>query len=342
MLTVTLLHAQGRKDRAIDSPLFQENSVLNIDLTFNIKEVTRDIKVRDEHWGELSYRGPDGEQVTTQVKIEVRGKNRSNPNVCTFPPLRLNFKKKGNYDNLFAGQDKLKLVTHCKGSKVFDQYVIQEYLTYKQYQLLSDYSFQVRLLKVNYIDSASNEPYAERYGVMIEDEDILAHRLGMESRKESVLTQDFCEKNTLDVLAVFQFMIGNTDWSVTEFHNIKLLQPEDPRKPPIPVPYDFDYAGAIATHYSVPHELMPITDVRQRFFLGYCRQEGTYEKVFELFNDKKEDMYAIYQNSAHLAPHNLKEVTRYFDKFYDIINHPRKSKSQIIKACRVPHKHLFE
>ena len=153
----SFLFAHGRKDLAIQSPLFQDTSILEITLKMNIDEVVRDIEDRDHRYALLSYKSKNGEEIPIELKVKTRGNRRSDPEVCSFPPIRLNFKKKGNLDNIFAGQDRLKLVTHCNSSKIFNQYVLQEYLTYKHYSVLTDYSFLVRLLKVTYVDSATNK-----------------------------------------------------------------------------------------------------------------------------------------------------------------------------------------
>ena len=307
----------------------------------NIDEVVRDIEDWDYRYALLSYKSKNGEEIPIELKVKTRGNRRSDPEVCSFPPIRLNFKKKGNLDNIFAGQDRLKLVTHCNSSKIFNQYVLQEYLTYKHYSVLTDYSFLVRLLKVTYIDSATNKTKYERYGFLIEDEEMLARRNGMEVHKKKILHQDFCSRSELDVLTVFQYMIGNTDWSVSAFHNIKRIFRDDSTSLPIAVPYDFDYAGAIASHYAAPHESLSITNVRQRLFRGFCRPQGEYEKTMTYFNEKKVEIYAVYENSDLLDDSNRKSMLKYFDRFYDIINNPKKIKTEINGACRIDHKHLY-
>lgn len=47
-------------------------------------------------------------------------------------------------------------------------------------------------------------------------------------------------------MAVFQYFIGNTDWSVEYQQNIKLLA-IDSTSIPTTVPYDFDHAGTVKT-----------------------------------------------------------------------------------------------
>lgn len=161
--SVVMLSAQSRMDRAIQSSLFQEDEILELTLTMDIETVTKDIEDREEHAGTLVYKGADGTDVSLSVMLKTRGKTRANPEVCKFPPLQLNFKKKGNYDNLFTGQDKLKLVAHCQKNKGFDDYVAQEYLTYKHYNILTENSFKVRLLRVTYVDTGGNSDPFTKY-----------------------------------------------------------------------------------------------------------------------------------------------------------------------------------
>ena len=52
--------------------------------------------------------------------------------------------------SLFAGQKQLKLVTHCKRSRAFQQYVLLEYSAYRMYNLLTPQSFRARLANIDY------------------------------------------------------------------------------------------------------------------------------------------------------------------------------------------------
>ena len=338
LLIFSSAFSQSRKNRALESKLFDEEEILDISLNMNIKKVTSDIVDRNDHYALLTFY-EDDQPVNLELKVKIRGKTRANPKVCSFPPIQLNFKKKGNYENLFAGQDKLKLVTHCMKGKTYDQYVLQEYLTYKHYSLLTDYSFKVRLLKVTYIDSADQTP-TERFGFLIEDQEIMAKRKGQIVRKDKIVNQDLCNEKVLNIMTVFQYMIGNVDWSIPGFHNIKLIANDSISLRPIPIPYDFDYSGAISAHYAIAPESLSIENVRTRLFRGFCRQPGLYEEVFELFNEKKEEIYALYEKFGLLSEGNRKSTLKYFDQFYKTINDPKKAKLAFNGACRLKHKHI--
>ncbi len=333
-----VLIGQSRIENAINSSLFRDESLLYITLEMDVNTVIKDIEEIEDHTAILKYTTADiGVQIN--LKVKTRGETRKNPKVCRFPPLELNFKKNQNEDNIFVGQDKLKLVTHCGNSKVYDQYILQEYLTYKHYNILTERSFKVRLLKVKYADSAGDNKPLERFGFLIEDKSVMAKRNGMKDIKRKLLNQEFCDRFSIDLMTVFQYMIGNTDWSVTNLHNIKLITLDSTSKP-IPVPYDFDYSGAISTHYAQPPEILPIDNVRQRIFRGYCRKTEELERIFDIYNHHKNEIYDLYQDSEFINEKNKKALIKYFDKFYKTINDPKRSQAAFNDACRLDHVHL--
>ena len=334
-----VLIGQPRIEKSINSSLFTNESLLNMTLEMDVNTVIKDIEEIDAHPAILRYTTSDIGEHKINLKVKTRGETRKNPKVCRFPPIELNFKKKQNYDNIFTGQDKLKLVTHCGKSKVYDQYILQEYLTYKHYNILTEKSFKVRLLKVKYVDSAGDNKPLERFGFLIEDKSVMAKRNGMKVTKRKLLNQDFCDRVSLDLMTVFQYMIGNTDWSITSLHNIKVITLDSASKP-IPVPYDFDYSGAISTHYAQPPEILPINTVRQRIYRGFCRKTDELNRTFDIYNQHKNEIYDLYQNSEFISEKNKKRIIKYFDEFYKTINDPKRSKKAFNGACRLNHVHL--
>ena len=65
------------------------------------------------------------------------------------------------------------MVTHCKSGN--EEYLLKEFLVYKLYNVLTDNSFRVRLVKVDYISTAKNSKYWS-YAFLIEPIDMLAER----------------------------------------------------------------------------------------------------------------------------------------------------------------------
>jgi hypothetical protein len=215
----------------------------------------------------------------------------------------------------------------------YEQYILQEYQLYRVYQLLTPVSHSARLLKFVYADSADGKVRARRYGFIMEAPGALAARLG-----GKILEQKGAQPGDLDsfqdaLFGVFQYFIGNTDFSEGGLHNVELFFNNEGTA--MPVAYDFDFAGAVNARYAVPDSSLRIPNVRQRLFRGYCTDSYEYDKVFALFNEKKPQIYALYSDSIGklMDRGTVKETLRYFDEFYDTIGDRRSAKRSIIESC---------
>ncbi|WP_299821120.1 hypothetical protein [uncultured Pontibacter sp.] len=311
------------------SDLFDSEEVLQFTLLVDYKELLKDRgDERVYHKASIHYQTGTGQTTAIDLKVRVRGKHRRDPSVCRFPPLLLNFPKKAVANTVFAGTDKLKLVTHCIGEK----YVIREYLVYKLYNELTHLSFRVRLCKIEYKDVEGNRKIGSNYAFLIEDEDeILKRNKGEKMPEELLIRMDATDDRTMAKLALFQYMIGNTDWSVPYRHNIKLLLLESYSKP-VPVPYDFDYTGIVMPPYAKPPPEIGITSVRQRIFRGYSYPDDVLAELVPFFNNRKEAIYQVYKGNHLLDEKYRKQTLRYLDEFYETINKPKDFERQIVKA----------
>lgn len=322
-------------------PLFESEEPLKITLLIDVKTVKNDNSEDPEYSdGKLILHKESSQDVTFDIKVKARGNARRLFNICSFPPIKLNFKKKKVKGTVFEGQDKLKLVAYCKDLDLFQEYVLQEYLIYKAYNCLTPYSFKVRLAEITYKDLNDKSREVKRYGFLIEDDERMAERNGGKITEVLMSNQDRCDRKTLDIFTIFQYMIGNADWWMAKpiVHNAKLIYKEGSLI--IPVPYDFDYCGAVNAKYAIPPEELPITSVRERYFRGYCRLPGTYEKTVAIFNEKKEEIYAVYSNFELLDEKKKKFTLKYYDGFYDIVNDPKQLERKIYNNCEINHNHL--
>jgi len=236
---------------------------------------------------------------------------------------------------VFEGQKKLKLVTHCQTRRSqYQQYLLQEYLIYRAYNLMTDKSFRVRLVKITYADSQERDDPFTRYGFILEDEDKMAERLGGKILEVENVHPDLTDYELSNRLAIFQFMMGNSDWSIPGLHNIKLIR-LDGEPTPYAIPYDFDWSGIINTRYAKPDPFLNIRTVRQRLFRGFCRDPEVFRDEFAFFNKQKKDIYALYRElSPPLEENELEQATGYLDEFYAIINDPDEAEYDIIEKCR--------
>lgn len=306
--------------------LFTSTDTLNISITTNLKTLLRDRGTKPiYHYGNVNYKTAKGKNVDLPIKIRVRGNFRKDPSNCFFPPLLLNFDKKNKGNSIFNQQNKLKLVTHC----LQRDYIVKEELIYKIYNLLSESSFKSRLAMVTYIDSLGKKKPDLRPAFFIEDETILAKRLLAKPYQKVRLRQDQLDTLTMATISVFEFMIGNTDWSVPYQHNIKVFYKENAM--PIPVPYDFDHSGLVNTSYANPAEELNLSSVKERLFRGIYFSPEILNKVFENFKNQKENIYKLYIGNTKLEPSYIKYATGYLDDFYEIIANERKVKNQIVE-----------
>jgi len=337
VLTVPAAPAAPPRDTTLKEPstLFDTDEILELKLTADIKTIRKDTKKENSnHLARLSYTDAQNREISLNVMIKTRGNSRKNPGVCDFPPLTIKFIESDARNTIFHRQNKLKLVTHCKTRiNVFESYVLQEYLIYKLYNLLTDKSFRVRLARVAYVDpQAKTKPFA-RYGFFIENDKKMAGRLNGEISRNR---EGFAIINRLGdrvLHAVFQFMIGNTDWSAAHEHNVRLVA-VDGSDLVFPVPYDFDLAGIIDAHYAKPPPNLEIESVRDRLYRGFCCPQEQLTTVFADFNQKKEKIYTLYTNFPLLKSRYKKNIIHYLDQFYEIINNPRLARKHFIENCR--------
>jgi len=345
LVTVATAAAQEVPDSvrqaAEAAPLFASHDVLAVTLSAPLRSVFRERgEEAEEYDGTLSYTGGDS-TVTLDVKVRTRGHYRLQQNVCGFPPLRLDFPKSKVVGTLFEGQNKLKLVTHCQdGREDYEQNLLEEYLAYRIFNTLTDASFRVRLLRATYVDTEGRRDTLTRYAFLIEDEDMLAARLGYQSLALPGVPPDQVDQRQLWLFEVFQYMIGNTDWSAftkapTEeacCHNARLVG--FPWGPVFEVPYDFDWSGLVNARYARPDPMVGVRSVRQRRYWGICADEGEVESVFPLFNEKREAIADLVRNQEGLSADNQKDALEYLDEFYEVINDPGKVRGDIIRRCR--------
>ncbi|WP_282016181.1 CotH kinase family protein [Marinifilum flexuosum] len=311
-------------------PLFSSDKIFEIKLKGDIRKLFNDRKENATYHPFIFSYDINNQQHSLDIRVKTRGHFRKMRANCATPPLLLNFDTLPDLaKTIFKGQNKLKLVTTCD----IEKFVVQEYLVYKIYQLITEKSFQVRLVKVIFEDTKRNKTRSAKYGILLEDQNKMAKRNHSAIRKQLNVNPQTIDKESFLKMAVFQYLIGNTDWSIQYLHNIKLLVNHS-GKSIVTVPYDFDMSGIVNTPYAAPAEALQLSSVRNRRYRGYCLDNmNEFESTFELFNDLKKEIYAIYQNNTLIDKAYRKNTIRYLDKFYEIINNKELSKREFQYPC---------
>ncbi|MDQ3697190.1 MAG: hypothetical protein M3373_04095 [Gemmatimonadota bacterium] len=321
--------ARAQDPAADSSGIFAAESALPLTLAGDLRALFRDRG--DEHpWREATLTYPDSGGATASLPVRVRTRGLWRLRNCTVPPLRLRFAKEHVKGTPFEGQDRPKLVTHCRDAGEYEQYVVQEYLLYRAYSLLTPVGFRARLARVTYADSGRGKSSTHN-AVLLEAPSQLARRNGLTVLEAKGARPDDLEPYQSALFGVFQYFIGNTDWSISGLHNVELVQGGGAV---YPVPFDFDFSGAIATRYATPDPQIPIKSVVQRHYRGYCASQPQLEKVFALFNEKKEAIYALYRTPGPLDRRHEERALEYFDAFYRIINDPARVRRDMLWSCR--------
>ncbi len=201
-------------------------------------------------------------------------------------------------------------------------------------------SFRVRLAHITYVDNEEEKDPMTKYAFLIEHKDDLSARTGWDILKIPTVPPDAFEQDNLNMVSVFQFLIGNTDISLFQAapgeteccHNAKALGSMS--GPVFSVPYDFDMAGIVNTRYSQVSEALPIRNVRERLFRGRCVSPDQMARTLQTFQQHRDAIYALYMDQAQLDEKVRKKSIEYLDDFYEIIDDDRKVKREIVRDCR--------
>jgi hypothetical protein len=314
-----------------DITLFDSDELIEISLKFDI---TRYKRKRDESEyldATLIYHKGPNDSIVKSLKVRPRGISRLS--ICDFPPLMLNFRKTDSIDSEFNRIDKIKMVTHCSAGG--EEYLLKEFLIYKIFNSLTEYSFRVRLIRVNYINTAKETKPVREFAFLIEPVVTLGNRTNTEEVESANVTQKHIKSDIMDRMAIFNYMIGNTDWSVPIRHNTLVMAGSQylGLESGIIIPYDFDYSGLVNTSYAVPFDGLGLESVRERRYLGVCRTAEQYKNALKEFLDKKEDIYKIINQFTYLDAKTKKEMIGYLEGFFKGFDKRDTNVNLLLKDC---------
>jgi len=317
--------------------LFLNKEPLNLTLKFDIKEFRKTRRKEKYHPAELTCHVTDSFYVTHSVRVRARGKYRRDN--CSMPPYWLNIRHAGIEaaleDPALRDVVKMKMVTRCKSMGSHEYLVLREYLVYQLYNLLSDYSFKTRLVRIKYIDTGRKNRESENWGFLIEPEDKMAERnnaMIVDSERLSLRTVN---KEIMDKVAFFSYMIGQGDFSVTGQHNLKILALKEFGPTGfIPVPYDFDYCGLVNAEYAIPGEALGIENVRERYYLGACRDEQTHQKTIDWLSSYQDEMVDLIMNFEYLPEKEKLDMVDYIGSYFADSERENFIKYDINPTCR--------
>ncbi len=316
-LIINGLSAQVAGPESVFDQLYQKGELLEIELETDLEFWIENRNFPEEKEAILRYQDKEGQIREWEIDLSLRGRFRRT--MCEFPPLKIDFDKSNLRDQGLAEYDKWKLVTHCVDEKgIGNSYLIREYLAYELYQVLTDNAYRAQLVEVTYKNKDS-KPQLKRYGILLEGGREMGDRIGGEECEECLnLAAEQFDLQAENLLAVFQYMIGNGDWSTKMLRNVKVVTFEN--KKAVPVPYDFDFSGLVNASYAIPNADYQLASVEQRVFLGTLPKEEYLANTVELFKREKGDLFELVENFEYLPKRDRKDILKYLESFYDEID----------------------
>lgn len=339
MLACLLAGSAGAADPA---PLFRDDAVLDVRIEAPF-EVLMDIRPDETDLkGTFAYTDIDGQERRVSLKLRTRGNFRRDKTHCDFAPIRLDFPKDDVYGTLLVGQNRLKLVTHCRSEESeYEDYLLREYLAYRMFSEMSEVSFSVRLLRITYADTQDGNEIT-RFGFVIEDRKSMRKRNELKNVKSRQVSEDDHDAQRQSLVNVYQYMIGNTVYSLAApepgkncCQNMDLLSAtKDP--PFTALPFDFDFSGLVDASYAEPDPRYSIKTVRTRFFKGRCKNNALLPETLGLFQGKREDLFRVIDDVAAIdekAERAMRSARGYIEEFYRVIDDPEEVQKRLVERC---------
>lgn len=314
--------------------LFRDTVPVEVTFVTDLKALLRD---RDTtkfkpHEATLTYREAAGASKTFPATLRTRGHFRRQARNCDFPPLKLEFDRKDARETLFQGNANLKITTNCRpGNAEFEQYILAEYAVYRAYQIVSPTHFRTRLARITYQDSAKQMADVVSWAFFIEDDKEVAKHfsLGVDDSR-GALFRDLHEPQLL-ITSLFEYMAGNTDWSISGLHNIALMR--DSTGNLLPVAYDFDWGGAVNPRYAFPDARLNIRTVTDRLYRGPCKTIAEWQPILARFSAARPRIEAVYASIPALDPRRARTSISYLGEFFQTISDPKRARNALTDGC---------
>ncbi len=310
--------------------LFDDDAMLRVTLTGPIRSITKNKNERDELPFILEA---DGRQHA--VLLRARGKSRLT--LCRFPLLRVRFQEGDSGGSMFAGQDKLKLVTQCNKNSSARTDLIQEYAAYRIFSLISDVGYRVRLLHIEYVDTGGRSDTFERYGFLLESQRELGARTGTARVQVDGVSLSALDDRQLALVFVFHYLIGNADFSLVTAdgadsccHNGHIFADSETM---FLVPHDFDLSGLVNAGYARSNALIAVKNVRRRRYGGYCIPTDAVAGALAEIVAARPRILGVIDTVRGLEAKDRADSKKYLEKFFERAEEPEELLRYFARKC---------
>lgn len=287
-------------------------ATIELDIDALMEEGWRD---ENKYRAVFSYEDENKEKQFWNIKLQKRGKFRR-MHCEGLPPLKMFFDKDDLEQEGLAKFNDMKIVNYCMENKeTARELILKEYLAYKMYNELTEESFRVKLLKINYQDIQSKRKL-KQWVILIEDTAEMRDRIGAKKYKmEEEIADNNFDTSRIQLTSLFQYMIGNADWNMLLEKNTKVFEKGGKV---ITIPYDFDFSGLVNPPYGTANTLYNLTTMTERVYLGPTG--GNLSSIIKYFDSKKDDFREMIESNKWLLEESKETMIAYLESFYDDLN----------------------
>ncbi len=328
LLMLFVAGLSGQTESLLSS--IKQDSAISLFLTLDWKHIEKNKKDKNYQDANVRLVTQDDKSIAIAGKVRTRGNMRLQ--LCSMPPLKLKFDKRVLAAQSLNPLNELDIVQPCHEADQYYQLLLKEYLAYKLWELVSPFYFKVQLVKIHYLNPDSSEAHASSYAFLTENTEELVERHGGRRNKTAVISQNAVDKDPMLKVALFQFMIGNTDWFIQNRHNLEFVVIPG-HNLLVPIPYDFDYSGLVNAQYAAHHESLKLSTVTSRYYQGWCFTEEEVNEALEVFRQQKAKILSMPYQIQGLTEKSADQARAFLSGFFEVIENPKKLDNQIIKHC---------
>ena len=319
---------KGQDIRLFDNPMN-----LKIDFVMDFKDLQKNTNDTSFLKTLINYSVNDGEMRSIPSKIRARGNFRRK--ICYFKPMKIKIKKKDAENTIFKGARTLKLVVPCQNESGNNELVYKELMCYQMFGVLSKIHLKTQPVTLTIHEQKGKKIIDhEIFGFLIEDDNKLADRHNAKKYPSNRRVSPLSISDSSAVnFAIFEYIIGNTDWSMVYQHNVEMLYLNSSA---FSIPYDFDHSGIVNAYYAKPNPMLNIRSVRDRVYRGMCRKDPLiFEKMRQHYVSKIDDIKLVVNNYKNkISDKEFTRISDYLNDFFEIIKSEELFKEKIASKCR--------
>lgn len=316
--------------------LFRDEAPLTLTLTTNLRDMLRERDSTELRWfgAEMAYTDAAGTLRRVPVELRARGHFRRQARNCSFPPLFLRSAREVRDSTILQGNPRLKIVTPCRPAATdYQQYILLEYLLYRSYAVIHPVHHRTRLARITYRDSTDRVKPIDVTAFFLEVEAEVADEHKLELVEQTGARWDDVVPADLDRISLWEFFIGNTDWSLGALHNISLFR--RPEGDYVPVAYDFDWSGTVGARYAFPNPTLGTRSVKERIHRGACRSAEEWAPTIAHYKSRRAAIDSVWALPVEgLDASRRAGAKSYLDQFWGILDDPRRFKRDVIDTCQ--------